>query len=122
MYTPSADPHSPSCTGDRGFTVSSGSHTPTKTPFLVHALEENPQNSGERRDRKEDREVDDDDQDLEGVGRQQNDTVKCLGTLPVQTGNGRTGLLRLRSVDLLTALTAAADNEGESRLFGSPRV
>jgi hypothetical protein len=66
--------------------------------------------------------VDDDDQDLEGVGGQQNDTVKCPGTLPVLTENGRNGLLRLRSVDLLTALTAAADNEGESRLFGSPRA
>lgn len=124
MYTPTADPLSPALTntGDRGSTVSSGSQTPTKTPFLVHTQEENALNSGERRDSKEDAEVDDDDQDLEGVGGQQNDTVKCTGTLPILTENGRNGLLRLRSVDLLTALTAAADNEGESRLFGSPRV
>lgn len=124
MYTPTVDPLSPALTntGDKRSTVSSGSQTPTKTPFLVHALEENAQNSGESRCRKEDAEVDDVDQDLEGVGGQQNDTVKCTGTLPVLTENGRNGLLRLRSVDLLTALTAAADNEGESRLFGSPRV
>lgn len=124
MYTPTVDPLSTALTntGERGSTVSSGSQTPTKTPFLIHTQEENAQNSGDRRDRKEDAEVDDDDQDLEGVGGQQNDTVKCPGTLPVLTENGRNGLLRLRSVDLLTALTAAADNEGESRLFGSPRA
>lgn len=141
IHVPTVDSLSPlfKKTGDNGSTVSSSSSTPCiRTAIYTTSQEGSVIKSGDHEDRKvevqgqgggveEDRGgeglgEDDDKKGVDELMGEQNGTIKSPDTLPVLTDNGRNGLLRLRSVDLLSALTAAADNEGESRLFGSPRV
>ena len=141
IHVPTVDSLSPlfKKTGDTGSTVSSSSSIPCiRTPIYTTSQEGSAVKSGDHEDRKvevqgggvggekegggEGLGGDDDKKGVDELIGEQNGTVKSPDTLPVLTDNGRNGLLRLRSVDLLSALTAAADNEGESRLFGSPRV